>query len=234
MIKLNCKERYSLLGKIGSRKRWDAVHQKISLRDGWSKNKTAIHSYLSGDGYIKIRGFHYELNFAIDNLELAQRIVFLFKEEFNISPNIYYIKPKGKGINGFYSIRLGNKPVVLNLLSLGQYGSLTWDIPNHLQNNLLKEWVKCFFDCEAHVNKTNNQIQVKSVNYMGLNKIKDTLFKFNIESRVYGPYKQRGIAHNPYSMLIIYKKESVKRYNEIISFYHPSKSATLNSICRNL
>jgi hypothetical protein len=65
----------------------------------------------------------------------------------------------------------------LHLLSLGDYSGLNWTIPENLTREQIKEWIKCFFDCEAYVNHYSKSIQVKSINYRGLKKIQKA-YKF--------------------------------------------------------
>ena len=221
---------YSLMGKIGSKNRWERVHSKVIIKDKISKEKISINSYLCGDGYIKIRekGFHYEICFFLDNLFLAKRIVSLFNKEYNVNPKIREIKSKTKFGIGYYRVEIKNKPVCLNLLSLGKYDGLNWIIPNSLDKNLLREWIKCFFDCEAYVNLFNQQIQVKSVNESGLREIKKGLLLYGINSKVYGPYKN-GEGHNPYFMLTIYNLKDLLLYKSKIGFYHPDKVVDLGS-----
>jgi len=228
MVKLDSKF-YRRISKIGLKNRWKKEHAKVKINPRLSKEKIAINAYLCGDGWIKIRkeknrknAIHYEIRIFQKNLELAKRIVRLFKKEFNITPTI----KEGKGC--FY-VQIKNKPVCLNLISLGNYGGLEWNIPKNLNKEFLIEWIKCFFDCEAYVNHVSRTIQVKSINHDGLVNIQKALEVLGINSRVYGPYKQKSKKHNDYSMLTILKNEVIK-YKNLINFYHPDRRKKLNNI----
>ena len=222
---------YSSLGKTGSRIRWDRIHSLVRISPKISKAKIAINSYLCGDGYIAIREemgkhFHYEISISIDELSLAKRVANLFKKEYHIEPNI-------KFQGGCFRVRIKNKPACLDLLSIGNYGHLRWQMPRKLPRELSKEWIKCFFDCEAHVNFRNKQIQIKSVNGAGLRSITKELKVFGIDSKIYGPYKQANINHNPYFLLILVTRESIVRYYKLIGFYHKAKQVALQNLVKN-
>jgi hypothetical protein len=153
----------------------------------------------------------------------------LFQDEYNVEPSINHVETTVVGGKGYYLVRISNKPVCLDLLSLGKYGKLEWTVPQGLSSMLLKEWIKCFFDCEAHINKSRNHIQVKSVNGKGLNQIKEILCEQDILGRVYGPYAN-GPGHNPYFMLSIYLLSEVIKYRDTIGFYHSKKNKILQSL----
>lgn len=216
--------------------RWKKVHSKIRLKNKFSKEKTAINSYLCGDGSISAREKHrcYDIKFYLDDLNLAKRVVSLFQKEFNISPKIRPIKSTIHGGIGYYKVEISNKPVCLHLLKMGSYGSLNWRIPRELNNMFKKEWIKCFFDCEAHVNIKKRQIQVKSINGQGLADLKTMIEELGIFPRLYGPYKQKGANHNPYSLLTIMNKKNVIEYYKKIGFYHSKKSKSLHDLVKGL
>lgn len=224
------KYNYSAMGKKSCKIRWARVHSQVRLKNKLSKEKIAIMAYLSGDGYIKVRekSFHYDIQLFLDDLVIAKRAVNLFKKEFGIIPKIRIVPSTvGSGV-GYYKVEVSSKPICLHLLSIANYDGLRWSIPKNISKPLLKEWIKCFFDCEAYVNNFASQIQVKSVNCSGLNDIQDKLFLFGINSKVYGPY-DNGENHNPYFMLSIYNSEDVRRYNQLIGFYHSRKKRELKS-----
>lgn len=219
---------YSAMGKKSCLIRWKKVHSKVRLNNKLSREKAAIMAYLSGDGYIKFREkeFHYEISIAMDDLFVARRILKLFEKEYCIKPNLIKVEPTIVNGSGYYNIRISNKPVCLDLLSIAKYDSLNWSMPEKMNQELKIEWIKCFFDCEAHINQSRSQIQVKSVNGNGLKQINAFLFKLGINGKVYGPYNN-GKGHNPYHMLSIYKLEDVLKYRKFIGFYHSKKKKAL-------
>ncbi len=219
---------YSAMGKKGSRNRWDKIHSMVKIRNKLSKEKVAIMAYLAGDGHISMKKeqFRYEIRFFIDSILIANRIVALFNKEFGIQPKIRYVVSKVSGGKGYFKVEIKNKPACFHLMSLGSYTGLSWTIPKDVSNDLMAEWIRGFFDCEAYVNMHNRQIQVKSINGNGLNDIRERLLLFGINSKVYGPY-DNGLNHNPYFMLTIYNLGDLKKYNNLIGFYHPDKKNNL-------
>ena len=220
--------RYSENGKRGCAIRWKQQHSCVRISNRLSKEKVSINAYLCGDGYITIRKdknneVHNDIQVYPDNLLLANFIVSLFEKEFNICPTI-------KKLKGYFSVRIKNKPACEHLLSFGSYGSLNWKMPEGLTDKFTKTWIRCFFDCEAHVNTYNRQIQVKSVNKLGLQDIQSKLAKLGISSKVYGPYKQKLAIHNDYFLLTIYGFSNLNRYQKLISFNHPDKKIALAKI----
>lgn len=180
---------YSAMGKKSATLRWTKVHSQVKIDQTMSKNKVALMAYLSGDGHIAVRmkEFHYEMAFYMDDKAVANRIADIFLEEFGIRPKIRHVSTTVQNGSGYYSVRLSNKPICLYLLGLGSYGKLEWRFPKELDISLLKEWTKCYFDCEAHINKSRGHIQVKSVNGSQLRAVNDFLNYLGIHSRIYGP-----------------------------------------------
>lgn len=215
---------FSSMGKKGMKSRWEREHSKVRISKDISKEKVAINAYLCGDGHIVVRGFHYQIRILMDSLDVSKRIVELFKKEFNVEPSIR------KRVSNDFVVEIKNKPVCFDLLSLGKYGSFEWSIPKNLKKNILKEWIKCFFDCEAYVNLHSKQIQVKSVNREGLIDLNNRIKSFGINGRIYGPYKQINKKGNDYSILTIADKSSIKNYKKLISFYHPEKVERLKQM----
>lgn len=229
------KEFYKKFSKLGLEARWRKQHSKVRISPILSKEKISINAYLCGDGWIKIRkenkkenNVHYEIKIALDNFDLSKKVVSFFVKEYNIKPVIKYRQ-------GYYEIGIKNKPACLDLLKLSRYNSLNWCMPKNLNPELIKEWIKCFFDCEAYVSPYSQNIQVKSINGNGLLSIRKELELFNIQSKVYGPYKQKSSTpynkHSDYYVLIVPKKDSnLKKYESLISFNHPDKRYNLKKL----
>lgn len=218
---------FSRIGKIGIKKRWEKEHSKVRVAEGISPEKAAIHAYLCGDGFIKVRtdkwaAGHHDIRIWPDNRELAEFIVNLFKKEFNIEPKI-------RNLHNHFRVEIGNKPAFLNLIKLGNYSTTGWKIPKNLSKCALKEWIKAFFDCEANVDLNNKVIALKSINFEGLREIREKLLLFNIESKLYGPYQPRNEKHSKYGILVI-KGKNIEQYRKLINFNHPDKKEKLDLI----
>ena len=141
----------------------------------------------------------------------------------------YGIKPKNiKRIGKMYNVRVNNKVICKDLLKLGAYGRYKWDIPLQIRKYFKEVWISCFFDCEAHVNANQKQIQAKSVNLNGLKRVKNMLNELGICPSLNGPYTQK--IGSPYFVLTIGKEEDLKKYSKIIGFNHSEKVKKLNSV----
>jgi hypothetical protein len=223
MVKFT-REYYQKISRIGLKKRWDKERKKVRIRNKLSLEKAGINAYLCGDGHIKFRkdnrGYpHYDIRIYPDNEELAKFIVSLFKKEFNIEPHI-------KNLGKYFRVEIGNKLAFENLIKIGKYSTKEWHIPKSITNNSLREWLRCFFDCESNVDLISKCIALKSVNFNGLLDVKEKLKLFKIESKVYGPYQPKNQLHSPYGILFI-KGENILRYKKFINFHHPLKRAKL-------
>jgi len=223
---MKSKAYFSRIGKKGIKLRWKREHSKINLPKDLTKEKAMLHAYLCGDGYINIRNeknrkaIHYEISFYPDDKTMLETICNCFLLYAGIK--IKNITKKGI----MYSARIKNKIVCKDLLKLGNYGTYSWEIPLRIRKNFPREWIRCFFDCEAHVHH-KGRIQVKSVNYAGLVTVNKMLRSLKIWSNLLGPYKQK--IGKEYFVLDLKKKE-LKKYSKEVGFTHSEKVKKLNFV----
>ena len=219
---------YRRISKIGLKNRWEKEHSKVKINKKLTKELVSIQAYLAGDGWISIRkdnrGYsHYEIKVFPDDKMLANTIVKLFQKEFGIEPKIIPYP-------NYFRVEIQNKPICLYLLSLANYGTHNWKIPKRLNNYLLKEWLKSFYDCESNVDLKGRRIALKSVNFRGLLDIEKKLEQLKIRSKRYGPYQPKNKNHSDYGILIITGKD-LKTYQRLINFNHPVKKVKLEQLC---
>jgi hypothetical protein len=130
-----------------------------------------------------------------------------------------------------FGYEIQNKWVYTLFKKLGVLKSHDWYIPKEILNsslNIKKEWLKAFFDDEAHVSSSN--IIINLVNYKVLKQIQKMLKEFNIKSNLNGPYHWRQFTS--YHLIIL--KESLVIYNSKIGFYHPKKKKQLSTLIKNM
>lgn len=180
--------------------------------------------FLSGDGHIKIRidkkgWHHHEIRFYPDSLDIANVFTETFKE-------IYEKEPSITALHNFYKVAVTSKVACDYLLKISNFDTHNWDIPNFVldSNELKVEFLKAIFDCEASVSKNN--IQFQSVNKNGIYGLKKLLEDLRICSNVY-TYKRPNPNWNTNYIMIISRKENIKRYAELIGFNHPAKQKKL-------
>lgn len=223
--------------KSSSEKRWEKVMQKeaeeLALKntDYYKELKARICGYLAGDGCITISKANknsdvncYEILFYPDDVKMAEAFVFAFKE-------IYGKEIIIKKDYDYDMFRLAKraKTASLDLLSMANFGTYNWRVPaNFLATDKMKiEWLKAFFDCEAHVQK-NGIIVVQSVNKNGLEDVRKLLAGFGINSKMYKYVrKQKNWSIN--YLLHVLRKDAVKKYFDTVNFYHGRKKAKLAS-----
>lgn len=187
--------------------------------------KARICAYLAGDGYVAIvkgrRHTYYEVNFYPDNYSTLVAFVEAFRYVYGKEPLVYRHKNKR-----MYYVRCRNKKICTDLLSITKFKSLEWTIPLKLlkDRESKKEWLRAFFDCESHIAK--KQIQLQSVNLIGLRQIQRLLKSFSIESKLY-KYERKNRNWNTNYILSIMKRESRKKYLNEISFNHSDKKEKL-------
>jgi intein/homing endonuclease len=139
---------------------------------------------------------------------------------------LYLESPRIEDLHTYYRIKVCSQAACLDLLKVGQYGSLTWVVPFELLTTLelKREWLRAFFDCEAYVGKAH--IRVQSVNRQGLHNIGALLGEFGIECKFY-TYTRKQVTWNVNYILNISKIDSRRRFLKEIGFNHANKQEKL-------
>lgn len=181
--------------------------------------KAKILGFLAGDGHINIRKekniLHHEIEFYPDNLALAQQFTAAFQELYELIPAI-------KKRKNYYSVRIANKAACKDLLKTAKFGVLHWCVPHSYLSSSKQEteWLKAYYDCEAHVEKT--KIVLQSVNKEGILEVQRLLKRFKVEARFY-KYKRKNKNWNVNYLLFIQKRKSREAFLNNIGFNHPVK-----------
>tara|TARA_B100000315_G_C14525643_1_gene563698 strand:+ start:807 stop:1490 length:684 start_codon:yes stop_codon:yes gene_type:complete len=214
--------------------RWNKIHEvdKEYIRKNSNKFlhlKSRICGFIAGDGNILVDNGstcrHNTVRFFPDNLSLVKSYGEAILKVYNKIPKIVEKE------NYFY-MTLDSKPVVLDLLSYCEFGKMEWTIPDFVyesEENKI-EWLKSFFDCEAYVN--GKSIVVKSVNGKSLLKVKELVESFGIETKIYS-YNPKNKKWNINYMLYILRKESRRKYRDLIGFNHSTKLKKLNIVLQS-
>jgi DNA-binding transcriptional regulator WhiA len=193
-----------------------------------SKNKlhlkALVFGYLAGDGHVGIReekdlGAHNEAAFYPDDPSMMSQFLVALKAVYNITPTI-------RKHQNFYSIRFNSKVVIEDLLKNAAFGVRTWSIPHFVKTdkNLLKDWLKAFFDAEGYI--SNKVIRVQTVNEKGIKEIQKLLGLFHIKSRRY-KYLPKNIKWSANHILVISEKESRLKFLNEIGLNHSIKLTKL-------
>ncbi len=217
------------------RSRWDKEEKRFSDNIARIKSdpkfyllKSRLLGFLAGDGYItkrkekSLQAIHYAVEFFPDHYSMIPPYVEAFKY-------LYLKEPCVKEKTNFFSVRSSHKYACNDLLSIIPLGTHDWGVPFDFLINIesKKEWLRAFFDCEAHVSK--KKITVQSVNHNGLIQVQRLLTEFGIESKIYS-YVRKNPRHNTNYLLCIMKKESRKTFLTNIGFNHKLKQEKLKKV----
>lgn len=216
--------------------RWEKIHQKdidYIKQNKFLELKSRICGFIAGDGNILVSNgttcTHNTLRFFPDHISMVNAF-----EEAMIK--LYNRKPKIKDKGTYFWVTLDSKPIVHDLLKIGKFGKLKWAIPKLVFKSYKNkiEWLRSFFDCEAHIHK--DYIRIQSVNKNGLEQVKSLLKEIGINSKIY-IYIPKNKNYNINYILSIHKKEDKKKYLDLIGFNHTIKlkklKDTLNSTPRS-
>ena len=188
----------------------------------FDENLAAVHAYLCADGYViknppTQKHKYYIMGLRNTNLTLLRDFQDRFEKVFGIKP--YLIEGQ--------RCRLGSKEIYEKLTNeFGSFYSWEWRMPK-LNENLLKIWLRAYFDCEGWVtckHHQNRHIGADCVNETGIYQVRDSLKKLGISCKVTKRSKR-----DIYS-LYIYGKENISNFKDKIGFLHPSKKQKLDLI----
>lgn len=185
----------------------------------------AIHAYLCSDGYAitnpkSQKHKYYYIGLRNTNLVLLKDFQTRFYRFFGVKP---IITDDGRA-------KIQNKEIYKKLTKAHNYYSDRWIMPK-LNKNLLKIWLRAYFDCDGWVyvaKAKNRKIGLDSINYSGILQIKSALSKkFGIESLV-KKRKDREIWS-----LGIYGKDNLTKFAKNIGFRHPRKDEKLKEAVKS-
>ena len=187
----------------------------------FNEDLATIHGYLCGDGYV-IRNLetqkhkYYHIGFRNTNTVLLKDFQTRFKNSFGLKP---IITKDGR-------CRIQNKEIFFLLTREFSYYSNEWKVPE-LSKNLLKCWLRAYFDCDAWVavqKAKSRAVMIESINEKGLNQIADVLRDvFEINTSSVKKRKNRNIWYT-----YICGKDNIEKFKNEIGFLHPFKKNKLN------
>jgi hypothetical protein len=141
--------------------------------------------------------------------------------------DVYGLKAYPKNNN---SVQFTGKWVFDRLKKFGAGQSFDWFISKEImdaEKQIIKEWLRAFFDDESHVELIKFRITLNSVNLGGLMQVQELLKKMKIsKTTIHGPYFTRGFPIYRLSIL----KADVERYQVYVGFNHQKKINDLNEL----
>jgi|TARA_Y100000310_G_scaffold340884_1_gene438183 hypothetical protein len=210
------KEKARILGYL-------AAEGHVRMDEGYNKKKRAFYKSNGVIGYKQARYKHALISFCSTEPELIKKYIKDFYKVYKIKTK--YIKKKCE-------VSIRSIEVYKDLIKYCKFGSKEWEIPKEVLNRNIfgKEWLKAFYDGEAHIDNHAYQkrIVINSINQKGLISIKDNILKkIGVTSKLYGPYHWKNFKS---FRLIISRKDNLIKFNEEIGFYHPKKQDKLQKL----
>lgn len=200
--------------------RWKKVHdseREMIVYD--SKYISRICGFLAGDGcLVESRS---SIRFFPDDESLIGPYVEAMKKVYNKIPSV--IKKKNH-----YEVSITSKVMFEDLVKYCKFSTKKWNLPLEIfkSDEDIIEWIRAFFDAEAHVNMHAKNIKVSSINKDGLIEVKEALIKLGIHSKIY-EYSPKNERWSTNYLLIIGRKADLFKYRENIGFNHKSKLSKL-------
>mgnify|MGYP001565342410 CR=1 FL=1 len=189
------------------------------------ENLASVHAYLCADGYViknpeTQKHKYYMIGFRNTNLTLLKDFQERFEKVFDTKP--YLIERQ--------RCRIGSKDIYEKLTKkFGSFYSWKWKMPD-LNNDLSKNWLRAYFDCESWItckSHQNRMIGVDCVNEEGIRQVGDALKRLGINSLL-----KKRTTRNIFS-LKIYGKDNIVKFRDKINFLHPEKKEKLELAIRD-
>ncbi len=198
---------------------------KLKLPKNISPNFARFLGYLIGDGYLRKTSSTYEFTFTNTDKELLDDFI-LISKSFNLNPKLSTTTEVP--VVSVYSMELGR---ILNQMSMIKT-SFFKIVPNEIMKSpdgIVKELIKSYFDCEAHVSKRG--IVVCSASEKLLKQIQILLLRFKIISQLHETYSRA--TNSPTSKKTKFWRmslygENAKKYYEHIGFTSGIKNNKFN------
>src|SRR3989338_2561715 len=193
----------------------------LTLPDYLDKNFARFLGYLIGDGYVR-RTTSYEISLTNSEKEIIDDFCNILKS-LGLNPLIKN-KDAITSVAIVFSIDLGS---ILEKLGVVK-NSFNKSVPLEIMkspNDILKEFIKSYFDCEAHISKDG--IAVCSASEKLLKQIQLLLLRFGILSQLHPNYTRATNAKNhkktKYYRLVLCGVNA-KLYFSNIGFTNPNKT----------
>jgi hypothetical protein len=197
-----------------------------------------IHAHVCGDGFIytcryrrspmdllchpRINVFRKDWILAYSNT--CEQLINEFVSDLMVAFN-----RKGQYRKKHCEVRITGAKHIVTILRLSFKSSYNWYIPDFIlksSKEVISNWIRAFFDDEAHVDVKRGAILVTSINKKGLCQILRMLLIFKINSKIYGPYRNRDKGKEFWRL----RTKDIYNYSVKIGFLHPKKKGDLEKI----
>lgn len=208
------------------------AERKVNLPKELNEDLGYIIGFFQGDGHLKkenIKGFQeYSIYFYDASKKILNKINDLLYKEFNVKGNIYFQKGKWRS---WFTLRLSSKPIYLffkDILNLKRGKKVreieTPEIIKNSDSSIQLSFIKGFFDAEGGVGETKKNPWMdmgqasKDAPCEILSWIKNKLDENGIILS-----EARRTKNQEFFRIRTAKRETIKKFFEIVSSEHPEK-----------
>jgi len=189
--------------------------------------------YLVGDGYVRYRKTTGIISFTNKDVELLNDFERLIERSFGLQVSKRYVR---NGIWEYYvsSIELVRILEVIDPAIIKKSGEMSLcTYVTRSPDDVVKEFVKSLFDCEAHVRKTTRVIEFSSKSKDLVYDLKYTLLRFGVLSQIFSSMKcatntRYRIKRKYYRLQI--SGESVRTFYDKVGFTSKIKQNRIESV----
>ncbi len=190
-----------------------------------------ILGYLTGDGYVRKIGTSYEASLTNCDDLLLDDFRNSLQSEFGLKTSLKIDKRNGVRSASAFSVELGGILERMGMLANSQEKR----VPNEIlksPNDVVREFVRAYFDCEGSVSKGKREVCVVSYSRELLEQVQILLLRFGIISQLHETHSRatNSTSHEKteYYRLHI-SGENVKLFYERVGFVSVEKQRKLNS-----
>ena len=194
-----------------------------------------IHAHICGDGCVYISREKRSLASLIKHprkkLDVNQYIIEYYNKCNELLNEFKKDMEKEFSRKASYSpkkfrLRIRGAKHIIEKLEVQSKNSRNWVVPNYISSSsleIIKNWLRAFFDDESTVDVQRKRIRVKLMNKLALIQISFLLSKLKIDSRITGQNIDG-------SWYLNVPKDYLRTYQMEIGFLHPQKKDKLEKV----
>jgi len=185
-----------------------------------------MHAHVCGDGDI---GIYIEKRGKRDIMRYNRKKIFMRTYRIRYTNNkTSFLKEFKKDAKDAFNAkgsirknecRIKNKKVFTAMKTLGASDRRSWLIPKEMFRSkkiVIAEWLRAFCDDESTVDVENKRIRIKSVNFSGLNQVKNLFETVGINPRITGPNIDK-------TWYLTIPKNEIPKFAKLIKLKHKEK-----------
>ncbi len=178
-----------------------------------SNEKAYVLGVLCGDGHINKKFIRFEIRHTEEFIREFRNCI---NKIYGTKYNYKYYKPRNS-----FVMQINSELMCKDLLGFGKFDTFQWEIPKQVvksrARNVKRMFLRGLFDSEGSAGYY--KVEMSSANGKGVKQAKSMLKSLQIESKIYPTGK--------YWLLVISRKENLRRFKEEINFTIEKKRSNL-------